>query len=124
MDLVRLSALCCRNLQVSENDHEERSHHVLTPSRLSRVTETSEIPDPLEANWFRSLDWMSRLYGVGRHRFHLVGGSAVGGYPFAYAAHEFQDVVDVAIRQRPAVSQLDLVAALNHYAEHDNFMEL
>jgi hypothetical protein len=43
---------------------------------------------------------------------------------FGYSRDHFQDVVDLAFRQKPSASADEVVRALNHYAEHDDFLDL
>lgn len=43
---------------------------------------------------------------------------------FAYSGQQFQDVVDLAVRQKPGASPQEIIAALNHYARHDDFLDM
>lgn len=43
---------------------------------------------------------------------------------FGYSCDTFQDVVDLATRQNPEVSIAQIVACLNHYSEHDDFLDI
>lgn len=43
---------------------------------------------------------------------------------FAYSGEQFQDVVDLAIAQKPSATDADILAALNHYSTHDDFLDL
>lgn len=43
---------------------------------------------------------------------------------FAYSAHNFQDVVDLAVKQKPGVSDERIIEALNYYSEHDDFLDM
>jgi hypothetical protein len=45
-------------------------------------------------------------------------------FRFAYSGQQFQDVIDLAFRQKPGASTCEIIAALNHYAEHDDFLNL
>ncbi|KVQ18669.1 hypothetical protein [Burkholderia cepacia] len=46
------------------------------------------------------------------------------GYVFRYSCEHFQDVVDLACRQKPGASVDDLVRCLNHFDRHDDFLDL
>ena len=46
------------------------------------------------------------------------------GYVFLYSGENFQAVVDLAYRQKPAASVEEIVRCLNHYAKHDDFLDL
>ncbi|MBN3839919.1 hypothetical protein G3N61_11105 [Burkholderia sp. Ac-20349] len=46
------------------------------------------------------------------------------GYVFQYSCEHFQDVVDLAYRQKPDASIEDVVRCLNHFDRHDDFLDL
>lgn len=46
------------------------------------------------------------------------------GLHVAYAGDQFQDVVDLALRQQPGATHADIIRALNHYSMHDDFLDL
>ncbi|KEZ02314.1 hypothetical protein GQ57_30055 [Burkholderia sp. MSh2] len=46
------------------------------------------------------------------------------GYVFRCSCEHFQDVVDLAFRQKPGASIDDLVRCLDHYDRHDDFLDL
>ncbi|MCH7293920.1 DUF7716 domain-containing protein [Acinetobacter higginsii] len=46
------------------------------------------------------------------------------GYKIAYSGEQFQDVVDLAIKQKPRASAVEIIEALNYYSIHDNFLDL
>ncbi|MEJ8852793.1 hypothetical protein WKW82_39815 [Variovorax rhizosphaerae] len=41
-----------------------------------------------------------------------------------YSRDHFQDVVDLAFKQKPNALAHEVVRALSHYAEHDDFLDL
>lgn len=41
-----------------------------------------------------------------------------------YMREHFQDVIDLAFRQKPSASTNEIIACLNYYAEHDDFLDL
>lgn len=43
---------------------------------------------------------------------------------FAYSGQQFQDVVDLAFKQKPGASTREIIDALNYYSEHDDFLDL
>lgn len=43
---------------------------------------------------------------------------------FAYSGEQFQDVVDLGIKQKPSATHAEIIGALNHYSEHDDFLDL
>jgi hypothetical protein len=43
---------------------------------------------------------------------------------YGFHPEQFQDVVDLAFEQKPAASTNEVVRCLNHYAEHDCFLDL
>lgn len=45
-------------------------------------------------------------------------------FRFAYSGEQFQDVVDLAVKQKPNVTSFEIIKALNYYSEHDAFMDL
>jgi hypothetical protein len=46
------------------------------------------------------------------------------GLEYGYHPEQFQDVVDLAFKQKPDASTEDVVRCLNHYAEKDDFLDL
>lgn len=46
------------------------------------------------------------------------------GLRFSYSGEQFQDVVDLALQQKPDASHADIIRALNHYSEHDDFLDI
>ncbi|WP_232451368.1 hypothetical protein [Burkholderia ubonensis] len=46
------------------------------------------------------------------------------GYVFLYSGEHFQDVVDLACRQKPDASIEDIVRCLNHFGRYDDFLDL
>ncbi|VWB48471.1 DUF7716 domain-containing protein [Burkholderia lata] len=46
------------------------------------------------------------------------------GYVFQYSCEHFQDVVDLAYRQKPDASIEDVVRCLNHFDRYDDFLDL
>ena len=46
------------------------------------------------------------------------------GYVFLYSCENFQAVVDLAYKQKPAASTEEVIRCLNHYAQHDDFLDL
>ncbi|WP_256990273.1 DUF7716 domain-containing protein [Burkholderia sp. HI2714] len=46
------------------------------------------------------------------------------GYVFQYACEHFQDVVDLAYRQKPDASIEEVVRCLNHFDRYDDFLDL
>ncbi|MEM5368571.1 hypothetical protein V4C53_21370 [Paraburkholderia azotifigens] len=46
------------------------------------------------------------------------------GLESGYMREHFQDVVDLACKQKPNASTEEIVRCLNHYAEHDDFLDL
>lgn len=43
---------------------------------------------------------------------------------YAYSGDQFQDVIDLAIRQKPTATTLEIINALNYYSEHDDFLDM
>ncbi len=43
---------------------------------------------------------------------------------FLYLCEHFQSVVDLAVEQKPAASDTEIIACLNHFREHDDFLDL
>ncbi|MEN9847649.1 MAG: hypothetical protein RL368_389 [Pseudomonadota bacterium] len=43
---------------------------------------------------------------------------------YAYSGDQFQDVVDLAMRQKPTATTLEIINALNYYSEHDDFLDI
>ena len=43
---------------------------------------------------------------------------------FAYSGELFQDVIDLAISQKPQATDSEIIQALNHYSEFDDFLDL
>ena len=43
---------------------------------------------------------------------------------FSYSGEQFQDVIDLAIQQKPNASHADIIRAINHYSEHDDFLDI
>ena len=43
---------------------------------------------------------------------------------FAYSGELFQDVIDLAISQKPQATDSEILQALNHYSEFDDFLDL
>lgn len=46
------------------------------------------------------------------------------GLEVGYMREHFQDVVDLAYKQKPAASTEEIIRCLNHYAKHDDFLDL
>lgn len=46
------------------------------------------------------------------------------GLERGYMQEHFEDVVDVAYKQRPTASADDVIRCLNYYAQHDSFLDL
>ncbi|WLE64151.1 hypothetical protein GIY62_35420 (plasmid) [Burkholderia plantarii] len=46
------------------------------------------------------------------------------GLTFLYSGENFQAVVDLAVKQKPAASPAEIIRCLNHYAEKDDFLDL
>ncbi|CAM3595901.1 hypothetical protein ELOC111193_12725 [Elizabethkingia occulta] len=46
------------------------------------------------------------------------------GLLYMCSDEDIQDVVDLALRQQPAVTDEQLIIALNHYLENDDFLDL
>ncbi|ALK30272.1 DUF7716 domain-containing protein [Burkholderia plantarii] len=46
------------------------------------------------------------------------------GLEVGYRRDQFQDVIDLAYRQKPTASIDEVVECLNHYAEYDDFLDL
>ena len=46
------------------------------------------------------------------------------GLEQGYMREHFQDVVDLAYKQKPTASAEEVVRCLNHYAQHDDFLDL
>lgn len=42
----------------------------------------------------------------------------------AYSGEQFQDVIDLAIKQKPTASSKEIIKALNYYSNHDDFLDL
>lgn len=63
------------------------------------------------------------LYVVGSDDEEAATSS--GKYPhFACMGEHFQSVVELAIQQKPHASNDEIIRALNHYLEHDDFLDL
>lgn len=45
-------------------------------------------------------------------------------YEFCYMRDHFQDVIDLAVSQKPDVSDEMLVKCLNHYSDYDDFLDI
>ena len=45
-------------------------------------------------------------------------------FRFAYSGEQLQDVVDLAVKQKPHVTSNEIIKALNYYSEHDAFLDL
>lgn len=43
---------------------------------------------------------------------------------FGYMREHFQDVVDLAHKQKPNASKEEIIRCLNHYAQYDDFLDL
>lgn len=43
---------------------------------------------------------------------------------YAYAGDQFRSVVELAVEQKPAVSAEDIIRALNHYSDYDDFLDM
>jgi hypothetical protein len=46
------------------------------------------------------------------------------GLGLAYYGEQFEDVINLALDQKPDASLEDFVRALNHYMAHDDFLDL
>jgi hypothetical protein len=46
------------------------------------------------------------------------------GLGLGYMPEHFQDVVDLAYRQKPAATIEEVIRCLNHYDKFDNFLDL
>lgn len=46
------------------------------------------------------------------------------GLEVGYMREHFQDVVDLAYKQKPAASTEEIIRCLNHYAKYDDFLDL
>ncbi|MDF9618115.1 hypothetical protein P5705_10715 [Pseudomonas entomophila] len=46
------------------------------------------------------------------------------GFEFCYACDQFQDVIDLALSQDAGVTTHTLIECLNHYAIHDDFLDV
>lgn len=46
------------------------------------------------------------------------------GLEMGYMREHFQDVVDLAYKQKPTASSEEIIRCLNHYAEYDDFLDL
>jgi hypothetical protein len=46
------------------------------------------------------------------------------GLDLIYSSERFQDVVDLAYRQKPSASVDEIIAALNYYDDNDDFLDL
>lgn len=46
------------------------------------------------------------------------------GLEFGYMRSHFQDVVDLAYRQKPTASTEEIIQCLNYYAEFDDFLDI
>lgn len=46
------------------------------------------------------------------------------GLEQGYMREHFQDVVDLAYKQKPAASTEEVIRCLNHYAQHEDFLDL
>lgn len=46
------------------------------------------------------------------------------GLERGYMQEHFEDVVDVAYKQKPTASTEEVIRCLNHYAQHDSFLDL
>jgi hypothetical protein len=54
----------------------------------------------------------------------LPASIASHGLEVGYMREHFQDVVDLAYKQKPSASIEEIIQCLNHYAEHDDFLDL
>ncbi|MGK5036706.1 DUF7716 domain-containing protein [Janthinobacterium sp. LB3P118] len=43
---------------------------------------------------------------------------------FGYMREHFQDVIDLAYKQKPNASKEEIIRCLNHYAQYDDFLDL
>lgn len=43
---------------------------------------------------------------------------------YAYAGDQFRSVVELAVEQKPEVSAGEIIRALNHYSEYDDFLDM
>ncbi|MCL5497963.1 hypothetical protein M5Y49_04590 [Escherichia coli] len=43
---------------------------------------------------------------------------------FACMGEHFQSVVELAVEQKPNASDGEIIRALNHYLEHDDFLDM
>jgi hypothetical protein len=51
--------------------------------------------------------------------------TSTGDYPhFACMGEHFQSVVQLAFQQKPHASDDEIIRALNHYLEHDDFLDM
>jgi hypothetical protein len=46
------------------------------------------------------------------------------GLRLSYSGEQFQDVVDLSIQQKPDANHADIIRALNHYSELDDFLDI
>ncbi|HDR9587351.1 TPA: hypothetical protein QDC22_004999 [Burkholderia stabilis] len=46
------------------------------------------------------------------------------GLEIGYRREHFQDVVDLAYKQKPTASSEEVIRCLNHYATYDDFLDL
>jgi len=46
------------------------------------------------------------------------------GLCIGYMREHFQDVVDLAYRQKPTASTAEVIQCLNHFAQYDDFLDL
>lgn len=46
------------------------------------------------------------------------------GLDVGYMREHFQDVVDLAYKQKPVASTEEIIRCLNHYAKYDDFLDL
>lgn len=43
---------------------------------------------------------------------------------FGYARDQFQDVIDLAVKQNQYVTSGEIISCLNYYDEHDDFLDI
>ena len=46
------------------------------------------------------------------------------GLSYMYSCDHFQDVVDLAFKQKPSATHQEVIEALNHYSKFDDFLDL
>lgn len=46
------------------------------------------------------------------------------GLCFLFSSENFQAVIDLAVSQNPAVSNIEIINCLNYYNEHDDFLDI